>query len=54
MEAGHIHTDNKTYLHIACADGYINVTELQFPGKKAMKTDELLRGYKFEEEAYFK
>ncbi len=54
MSAGHIHTDNKTYLHIACADGYINVTELQFPGKKAMKTDELLRGYKFEEGAYFK
>lgn len=54
MAAGHIRTDNKTYLHIACADGYINVTELQFPGKKAMKTDELLRGYKFEEGAYFK
>lgn len=52
--AGHIDTDNKTYLHIACGDGYINVTELQLPGKKAMKADELLRGYKFEEGAYFK
>ncbi len=54
LPTGHILTDNKTYLHVACTSGYINVTELQFPGKKAMKTDELLRGYKFEEEAYFK
>ncbi len=51
---GHIQTDNKTYLHVFCTDGYINVTELQFPGKKAMKIDELLRGYKFEVGAYFK
>ncbi|MFV0539499.1 MAG: methionyl-tRNA formyltransferase [Dysgonomonas sp.] len=54
LPTGHILTDNKAYLHVACADGYINVTELQLPGKKAMKTDELLRGYKFEEGAYFK
>ncbi|GAB6008871.1 methionyl-tRNA formyltransferase [Dysgonomonas reticulitermitis] len=54
LPTGHIITDNKTYLHIICNNGYINVTELQFPGKKAMGTDELLRGYKFEEGAYFK
>lgn len=51
--AGNLRTDNKSYLHVACPDGYINVTEIQFPGKRAMKTDELLRGYKFGENAYF-
>lgn len=51
---GTIYTDNKSYLHIACKDGYINIKEIQFPGKKAMKTDELMRGYKFEDSAYFK
>lgn len=51
--AGNLRTDNKSYLHIACSDGYINVTEIQFPGKRAMKTEELLRGYKFGENAHF-
>lgn len=50
---GSIHTDNKTYLHIACKDGFIDVKEIQLAGKKAMKIDELLRGYKFEEGSCF-
>lgn len=49
---GFIATDNKSYLHIYCADGYLNVLSLQFPGKKRMKTDELLRGYKFKGERF--
>lgn len=51
---GTVRTDNKSYLHIACKDGYICIKEIQFPGKKAMKIDELLRGYKFEDGAYLK
>ncbi len=51
---GSISTDNKSYLHIACTDGCIGVKEIQFAGKRAMKIDEVLRGYKFEEGAYFK
>mgnify|MGYP001001363928 CR=1 FL=1 len=54
LSLGSIKTDNKTYLHIACRGGYISINEIQFPGKKAMKIDELLRGYKFEEGSYFK
>lgn len=50
---GRIKTDNKTYLQVACKDGYINIKEIQFPGKKAMKIEDLLRGYKFEESSYF-
>lgn len=54
LSLGSIRTDSKTYLHIACRGGYISINEIQFPGKKAMKIDELLRGYKFEEGSYFK
>lgn len=53
-DAGAIVTDNKTYLHIACANGFIAVADIQFAGKRAMKIDEVLRGYKFEDGAYFK
>lgn len=51
---GTILTDNKTYLHVACSNSLISVEEIQFAGKKAMKVDEVLRGYKIEEGAYFK
>lgn len=51
---GSIRTDNKTYLHIFCGGGFIDVKEIQLAGKKAMKIDDLLRGFKFEEGSYFK
>lgn len=38
--------DNK--LKIAVSDGYIVVNEIQLPGKRKMKTKELLNGYQFE------
>ena len=53
FSAGSLRTDNKSYLRVACSDGYIDVTEIQFPGKRAMKIDELLRGYKFADNARF-
>jgi len=40
-------TDHKTYLSFKCADGYLDILELQLEGKKRMKVDEFLRGYKF-------
>lgn len=51
---GSILTDNKTYLHIGCQNGYIGIKSMQFAGKKAMSIEEILRGYKFEESTYFK
>lgn len=48
LEPGKIYTDNKTYIHVGTADGGINILELQVEGKKRMKTDEFLRGYKIE------
>jgi methionyl-tRNA formyltransferase len=46
LSPGSIKTDGKTYLHIACADGYINILELQQESKKRMGIEEFLRGFK--------
>lgn len=51
---GTIITDNKKYLRVATLNGTLEIEELQLPGKKAMNTEELLRGFKFKEERYFK
>ncbi len=45
--AGDYVTDGKTYLHFACADGYIAVLDLQLEGKKRMDVRSFLNGYKF-------
>ncbi|KDN54289.1 methionyl-tRNA formyltransferase [Flavobacterium seoulense] len=42
---------SKKELKIAVKDGFIQVLNLQFPGKKKMKTAELLNGISFSEEA---
>lgn len=47
---GTLLTDCKTYIHVAAADGFIGIRTLQLPGKKRLKTDELLRGYRLTEE----
>ncbi len=39
-------SDNKTYLKVACQDGYIHLQQIQLEGKKRMKVDEFLRGNK--------
>ena len=44
---GQIESDNKTFLKFPCADGYIHVLEIQLEGKRRMKIEEFLRGYKF-------
>ena len=45
---GTVLTDNKSFLKIAANDGYIHLTTIQQAGKKAMKTDDFLRGFRFE------
>ena len=47
IDVGKFETDHKTYLQFACADGYISILELQLEGKKKMKIDDFLRGYRF-------
>ncbi|PWV45014.1 methionyl-tRNA formyltransferase [Chitinophaga sp. S165] len=43
---GEVITDNKTYLKIAAADGYLSLLEIQLEGKKRMDIEAFLRGYK--------
>lgn len=45
---GTVSSDGKTYLKVACSNGYINIKELQMAGKKRMTVEEFLRGFKIE------
>ncbi len=40
-------TDGKTFLKYANANGFIHITDLQLEGKKRMKIEDFLRGYRF-------
>ena len=44
--AGTLKTDKRTYIRIACNDGWIDIDQLQIAGKKRMKTKELLLGFR--------
>lgn len=44
-EPGTIGTDGKTFLNVACQNGWLQITDLQIAGKKRMKTEEFLRGF---------
>jgi methionyl-tRNA formyltransferase len=46
LPAGTILSDNKKVLKVACSKGFIYIVELQAAGKKRMKTEEFLRGFK--------
>ncbi|QMU29192.1 methionyl-tRNA formyltransferase [Adhaeribacter radiodurans] len=48
QEPGSYRTDNKTYLHFFTGQGVLSITDLQLEGKKRMRIDELLRGYKIQ------
>lgn len=50
LPSGTIRTDGKTYIRIAAPDGFIDIRSLQLPGKKRLKTDELLRGFRLADE----
>lgn len=45
-KVGHVDTDNKSFIHITCADGILSLDELQLPGKKRMDVRSLLNGFK--------
>lgn len=47
---GSIQTDGKSFCRIATADGYLNILSLQLPGKKRLTIDELLRGFRLNNE----
>ncbi|MEZ5023657.1 MAG: methionyl-tRNA formyltransferase [Chitinophagales bacterium] len=46
--AGHLESDDKTYIRFYTNDGYIDLLELQLEGKKRMAVEDFLRGYSIE------
>jgi methionyl-tRNA formyltransferase len=40
-------TDHKTFLRISCANGWLNLLEIQLEGKRRIFVKEFLRGFKF-------
>ena len=49
-EVGHIYTSKKT-MRVAIKGGYLNITEIQLPGKRKMEVSALLNGYSFKNNA---
>ncbi len=45
---GSYQTDGKTFLKFACGKGFIQVTDIQMEGKKRMKTEDFLRGFRID------
>jgi len=45
---GSFHSDDKTYIRIACKTGYVDIEELQLQGRKRMQVSDFLNGYSFE------
>ena len=43
---GTIDSDGKSYIRVRCADGWIEIGELQIAGKKRMAVKELLLGFR--------
>jgi methionyl-tRNA formyltransferase len=39
-------TDGKTFAKFACKDGYLNLQDIQWEGKKRMPITDFLRGYR--------
>ena len=49
LAPGTLQTDGKTYIRVTAEDGFVGIRSLQLPGKKKLKTDELLRGFRLTE-----
>lgn len=47
-ETGLVVCDGRTDLKVAVKDGYLHIKELQLSGKKRMKTEDFLRGFRME------
>lgn len=43
---GSVHTDGKTFFHVAVEGGYLSLLTLQLAGKKRMGVTDFLRGYR--------
>lgn len=53
LNVGKVMSDGKTFLKVACTNGYIYIKELQMAGKKRMLVEEFLRGFKIDSDFKF-
>ncbi len=53
LNIGTVMSDGKTFLKVACTNGYIYIKELQMAGKKRMLVEEFLRGFKIDSDFKF-
>ena len=44
-EPGTLKTDGKTFVNVACENGWLQITDIQIAGKKRMKAEDFLRGF---------
>ena len=44
-ESGTLKTDGKTFVNVACKNGWLQITDLQIAGKKRMNIEDFLRGF---------
>ena len=47
--AGKVVSDGKTYLKVAVDGGYLRLKEIQLTGKKRMRIEDFLRGFRMPE-----
>jgi methionyl-tRNA formyltransferase len=45
-DPGHLISDGKTFLRIACGSGFLNIVNIQLEGKKRMNIADFLRGFR--------
>lgn len=50
LEPGTVVTNDKDLLKVACADGYLQLLEVQLQGRKRMSIGDFLNGYRFDPE----
>lgn len=46
--AGEVNSDGKTFLHVRCSKGTLEIHSLQLAGKKRMSITDFLKGFKFD------
>lgn len=46
LAKGQLATDGKSYLSVGCASGNIRIMDIQLAGKKRLKTEEFLKGFR--------
>lgn len=45
LQPGELISDGKHFIKVACADGWLQITDIQIAGKKRMKVQDFLRGF---------